>query len=154
LIAKHKMEKTNRIAKALMRAGWYANATMRSDGIPLLYVRVFSFEKLLLEAVDEGLSSLCNSSKQAIYSLLENTFNINRLGIPYKIEDFADAIEKIFGLGAKPIEILIIRRLNEKVGEIVEYPRHENLVFAEYVAAARQSFLKKKKRFMRVHSPP
>ena len=154
MVAEHKMEKANRVAKALIKAGWYANATMRSDGIPLLHVRAFSFEKLLLEAVDEGLSSLCNSSKQAIYSLLENTFNISKRGIPSKIEEFADAIEKIFGFGAKPIEILIIKRLNEKVGGVVQYPEHENLVFAEYVAAARQSFLKKKNRFMHVHSPP
>jgi hypothetical protein len=112
LIVEHKMEKVNRIVKALVKAGWYANATMKSDGIPLLYVRAFNFEKLLLEAIDEGLSSLCSSSKQAIYSLLENMFNISKRNIPYKIEEFADALEKIFGLGAKPIEILIIRRLN------------------------------------------
>ena len=104
-----------------------------------------SFEKLLLEAVDDGLSSLGDSAKHAIYFHLKKTFNINRRDIPSKIEQFADAIEKIFGFGAKPIEILIIRRLNEKVGGVVEYPEHEELVFAEYVAAARQSFLKKGK---------
>jgi hypothetical protein len=147
------MEKVNRIAKALVKAGWYANATMRSDGIPLLHVRALSFEKLLLEAIDEGLSSLCSSSKQAIYSLLENTFNIRKRDVPYKIEEFADALGKIFGLGAKPIEILIIRRLNEKVGGIIEYPQNKDLVFTEYVVAARQSFLKKNG-FMHVHSPP
>ena len=154
MIVEHKMEKVNRIVKALVKAGWYANATMLRDGIPLLYVRVFSFEKLLLEAVDEGLSLLCSSSKQAIYALLENTFNISKRDVPYKNEEFADALEKIFGLGAKPIEILIIRRLNEKVGGVVEYPQRKDLVFTEYVAAARQSFLKKKNGFMHVHSPP
>jgi len=149
------MEKVNRIVKALVKAGWYANATMLSDGIPLLCVRAFSFEKLLLEAIDEGLSSLCSSSKQAVYSLLENMFNISRRDIPYKIEKFADALEKIFGLGAKPIEILIIRRLNEKVGGVIEYPQKlKELLFIEYVAAARQSFLNKKNGFMHVHSPP
>ncbi len=152
MVAEHKMEKANRIAKALIKAGWYANATMRSDGIPLLYVRAFNFEKLLLEAVDEGLSSLCSSSKQTIYSLLENTFNIRKRDIPYKIEEFADALGKIFG--AKPIEILIIKRLNEKVEGAVKYPRHEDLVFAEYIATIRQSFLKKKNGFMHVHSTP
>ncbi len=103
-----------------------------------------SFEKLLLEAIDEGLSSLGDSAKHAIYFHLENTFNISRRDIPSKIEEFADALEKIFGLGAKPIEILIIRRLNEKVGGVVEYPQHKDLVFTEYIAAARQSFLKEK----------
>jgi nucleoside-diphosphate-sugar epimerase len=104
-----------------------------------------SFEKLLLETVDEGLSSLGDSAKHAIYFHLENTFNISKRNIPYKIEEFADALEKIFGLGAKPIEILIMQRLYEKVGGVVQYPEQKDLVFAEYVAAARQSFLKKKK---------
>ncbi len=146
------MQKPKRIAEALMGAGWYSNVIMRSDGVPVLYVRAFNFEKLLLEAVDEGFSSLCGSSKQVIYSLLENTFNINRQDIPSKIQEFVDAIEKIFGLGAKVLEILIIKRLNEKVGGVVEYPEHEDLVFTEYVAAARQSFLKKKNRFMRTRN--
>jgi nucleoside-diphosphate-sugar epimerase len=104
-----------------------------------------SFAKLLLEAVDEGLSSLGDSAKYAIYFHLKKTFNINRRDIPSKIEQFADAIEKIFGFGAKPIEILIMRRLYEKVGWIVEYPEHKDLVFAEYIAAARQSFLRARK---------
>jgi len=91
------------------------------------------------------LSSLGDSAKYAIYFHLENTFNISKQGIPYKIEEFADAIEKIFGLGAKPLEILIMKRLYEKVGGIVEHPKHKDLVFAEYVEAVKQSFLKKKK---------
>jgi nucleoside-diphosphate-sugar epimerase len=104
-----------------------------------------SFEKLLLEAIDEGLSSLGDSAKQAIYFHLEKTFNINKRDIPSKIEEFADAIEKIFGLGAKPIEVLVMQRLYEKVGGIVEYPKHKDLVFAEYIVAARQSFLRARK---------
>jgi len=105
-----------------------------------------SFEKLLLEAVDEGLSSLGDSTKYTIYFHLENNYRINRRDIPYKIEEFADAIEKIFGFGAKILEILIMKRLYEKFGGVVEYPEeHEDLVFAEYVATVKQSFLKKKK---------
>ena len=104
-----------------------------------------SFEKLLLEAIEEGLSSLGDSAKHAIYFHLENTFNIRRRDISSGIEDFVNALEKIFGLGAKPIEILIMQRLYEKVGGVVEYPQHKDLVFAEYVVAARQSFLNKEK---------
>lgn len=101
-----------------------------------------SFEELLLEAVDEGLSSLGNSCQQAIYFHLEKAFKINKLDIPYKIEEFTDAIEKVFGLGAKFIEIQIMKRLYKKVGHVIEY-NQENLIFTEYVAAARQSLLKK-----------
>jgi len=151
LVANYPIEKARNIAKALLKAGWYANAVMQSDGVPILYVRAFSFEKLLLEAIDEGMSSLCGSSKQVIYSLLENTFNIRRRDIPYKIEDFANAIEKIFGLGAKVLETLIMERLNEKVGHKIEYPQEpKELIFTEYVMAARRSFLKKRNMLMQV----
>jgi len=107
-------------------------------------LRNSGFEELLLEAVDEGLSSLGDSSRQALYFHLEKTFKIERRDIPYKIEEFAEAIEKIFGIGAKPLEILIMKQLYEKVGGVVKYNQEKDLVFAEYIAAVKQSFLKKK----------
>jgi len=97
-----------------------------------------SFEVLLLEAVDEALSLLGDSSKEAIYFYLEKTFDINRQDIPYKIEEFANAIEKVFGLGAKFLEIQIIKRFYEKVGPVFKYfPERDDLVFTEYMAAAK-----------------
>ena len=97
-----------------------------------------SFEKLLLEALDETLSSLGDSSKEAIYFHLEKTFSINKQDIPYKIEEFANAIEKIFGSGARLLEIKIMKRLYEKVGPVFKYfPERDDIVFTEYVAAAR-----------------
>lgn len=113
------------------------------EGSPL---RNDSFEELLLEAVDEGLSSLGDSAKQVIYFYLEKTFKINRRDIPYKIEEFADAIEKFFGPGAKPLEILAMRHLHKKIGRKIEYNQElGDLIFIEYVAAARRTFLKRKK---------
>jgi len=103
------------------------------------------FDKLLLEAVDEGLSSLGESPKQAIYFYLEKSFNIKKQEIPYKIEAFADAIEKIFGLGANFLENLIVKRLYEKVGQSFELRESKNLAFTEQVASAKRSFLWKKR---------
>jgi hypothetical protein len=103
-------------------------------------VRGRSFEKLLLEAVDEVFSSLGNSTERAIYLSLAKTFNIEKQAIPRRIDEFADAIEEIFGLGGKLIEIQIMKRLYEKVGQSIEYsPEQDTLVFAEYVEAVRSS---------------
>jgi len=105
------------------------------------------FETLLLEAVDEGLSSLGDSSKQAIYYHLKKSFNVKKREIPYKIEAFASAIEKIFGLGANFLEILIVKRLYEKIGRSFKWHRSEDdFTFTEHVAFAKLSFLEKKKR--------
>jgi len=93
------------------------------------------FEKLLLEAVDEQLTSLGESSKQALYFHLEKGFNIKKQEIPQKTEAFANAMEKIFGQGADYLEILIMRRLHSKIGLEVKLSA-PNLTFIEYVEAA------------------
>jgi len=92
------------------------------------------FEKLFLEAVGEALSSLGTSSKH-IYFHLEKDFNINKQDIPHKIEEFTNAIEEIFGLGAGVLEIQIMKRLYEKVGPFKHFPE-QNLTFIKYVEAA------------------
>jgi len=104
-----------------------------------------SFERLLLKAIDEGLSSLGDSPKRAVYYYIEKKFDIKKNEIPRRVEEFVDALEKIFGLGAKFLEILIIKRLSEEVGQIFEWNEQQtDLIFTEYVAAARRSYLKKK----------
>jgi hypothetical protein len=100
------------------------------------------FEKLLMESVDEALTSLGESAKQSIYFHLEDKFKISKEEIPRRIEDFADGIEKIFGLGAHFIEILIMKKLYEKIGKSLEWNEKEEFVFVNYVKAARQSFAK------------
>ena len=102
------------------------------------------FEKLLLEAVEEGLSSLGEASKQAIYFHLEKRFNIKKKEIPYKIETFVESIEKIFGLGANFLEIFIMKRLHEKIGGSFKWQESTEFAFTEYVAVAKQSFLRKR----------
>ena len=103
------------------------------------------FDKLLLEAVDEGLSSLGESSKQAIYFHLAKSFNVRRSNIPSEIETFAKAIEKIFGLGANFLEVLIMKRLHEKTGGVFDWNESEKFVFAEYVMAAKKNFEERQK---------
>ncbi len=98
--------------------------------------KTWNFEKLLSESIDEGLSILGESAKHVVYFHLENTFKINKQDIPNKIEKFIDAINKIFGSGAKIIEIQIMKSLFKKVGCTIEhYPEKNNLIFSEYIEA-------------------
>ena len=95
------------------------------------------FEKLLLEAVDEALSSLGDSSKRAIYFCLEKNFTIKRQDIPSKIQELANALEDILGGGAKILEIQIMKQIYEKLGNDFKYfPEKDDLLFTEYVEAA------------------
>jgi hypothetical protein len=103
-----------------------------------------AFENLLLEAVDEALASLGDSAKQAIYYHLEDKFKITKNEIPNRLKDFTEGLEKIFGLGARFIEILIMKKLYEKIGKPLEWNESKELIFFDYVTAAKQSFQKKK----------
>jgi hypothetical protein len=107
-------------------------------------LRTKAFDELLLEAIDEALASLGDSVRQAIYFHLENKFKIAKKEIPYHLEDFAGGLEKIFGLGARFLEILIMKNLYGKIGQPLEWNESRELSFVEYVTAARQSFLRSK----------
>jgi hypothetical protein len=100
-----------------------------------------SFETAILDAVDAGFAPFGRFGKQVIYLHLESTFKIKKQEIPYKIEEFADAIEQIFGTGAKLIEIRIIEALHERNQDFVHFPKKGELAFAEYVDDLR-SFLR------------
>jgi len=102
--------------------------------------RTMSFEKLLLEAIDEGLSSLGETCKQAIYFHLEKKFKLTKQDIPFRIEDFTEAMENIFGVGAKVLEIRIMKNLFKNMGYPFPYfrPRAQKyLEFTKYIESAR-----------------
>jgi hypothetical protein len=101
-----------------------------------------TFEEILLESIDEALSSLGESVKESIYFHLKDKFKISREEIPWRIRDFAEGLEKIFGLGARFLEILIMKRLYARIEQPLEWNESEEFIFVNYVEAARRSFQK------------
>jgi hypothetical protein len=100
------------------------------------------FRNILLQAVDESLASIGESSKQAIYFHIEKSFRIRKEDIPQNIDVFANAIEKIFGVGADFLEILIMKRLHEKIKGEFELNNISELKFVEYVNSVQRSIEK------------
>ncbi len=100
------------------------------------------FENLLLSSIDEALLSLGESSRKSIYFHLEKKYNISRNSIPKDLPQFQESLEKIFGIGATFIEILIMKNLYLKIGHPLAMQKNERLEFIKYVNAARQSFMK------------
>jgi len=100
-----------------------------------------SFEDILMEAVDEGFSSLGGSCKQTIYFRLEDCYKIGKHEIPYRIGDFVDVIEQIFGLGAKVIEVRIMQALHGKVRSFRYFPDQEELSLKDYIESLRHFLL-------------
>ena len=98
------------------------------------------FEEILQKSVEEVFSSFGISCKKAIYSQLERVFNIKKQEIPYKTEEFANALEKIFGYSAKLIELRIIEKLHKDIPNFVCSTATKDLVFTEYIASLRRLF--------------
>jgi hypothetical protein len=74
------------------------------------------FKKALLGAIEEGLSSLGNSPRDAIFYHLEASFQLRKEDIPLNLTQFKQALERIFGPGTPYLEKIITRCLYEKLG--------------------------------------
>jgi len=96
------------------------------------------FERLFIEAVDEGLETLGESGKHMIFFHLDKGYSIKKHEIPKNPEAFARGLEKIFGAGASVLEKLIVKSLCSKLGlkyEDVEGRRP----FADYVKYVKEA---------------
>jgi len=97
------------------------------------------FERLLLGSIDEALLTLGESAKQSTYFHIERTFAVSREEIPENLEGFQEALEKIFGIGARYIEILIMKYLYAKIGCSLEMKSSDQFEFVHYVEAAKEA---------------
>lgn len=100
-----------------------------------------NFEEYLLVAIDEAFNSIEENCKQTIYHRLEKKYKLNKKDIPDRIEDFSESIESIFGLGAKVLEIRIMKNLYRKIECPFPYLfNKESLDFVNYIRSARSIF--------------
>jgi len=100
------------------------------------------FNKTIIDSVDNSFSSFHNLDKQEIYFNLEKTFKIAKKDIPWKIKGFANALEKMFGAGAKVIEIKIIEAIHDKLKDFRFFPAKNDISFEEYLTSVRNFLLK------------
>ena len=106
-----------------------------------------AFCKLLEEAIDETFSCLGESTRRAIYAYLKNSFGIAKQEIPNRINDFSDAIKKIFGPGARNLEILCIKNIQAKAIDYKwDLPESfgSELTLKEYIHTVKQNYKQQK----------
>ena len=73
------------------------------------------FERLLLDSIDEALSSTEEKLEKETFAQLES-LGIPRVEIPRHVGMFTRVIEKVFGAAADDLKFLILKRLHEKNG--------------------------------------
>lgn len=93
-----------------------------------------SFDKAVIDAVDEGLSVLGESAKRSLYFYLERFYNIKKEEIPVKITDFVEALEKIFGVGSNLLLLQVMKSLHRRFRAQIKLC-DSNLDFVKYVRA-------------------
>ncbi len=103
------------------------------------------FDEILLNSIDEAFSSLGEKVKNVLYFQLENKFKLARKEIPGKIQDFSDDLEVIFGAASKNLEILIMKKLHQKIACSYNWQGPNwlvpNVTFREYIELLRISFM-------------
>jgi hypothetical protein len=105
-----------------------------------------SFNEMLLSSIDESLVALGEKIKTAVYFHMEANYNIKRGQIPNNLEKFSDALEKIFGVGARYLEVLFMKQLFLKLKENSDWSDAELAVsevkFADYVTIIKNKYEK------------
>ena len=93
--------------------------------------KVRNLDKLLEEAIDEGLNVLGKSGKQMLFFHLEKSYSLTKHEITKKPEVFETAIHQIFGAGAPVLEKLIVESVYSKLG--LTYHEKKKYTFSDYL---------------------
>jgi hypothetical protein len=87
----------------------------------------------IMEAIDESLASFGDKVRQIVYFHMQSNHNVPKQEIPTKIEELAKALEAIFGIGARLIEMKIIQKLHSKTNGFLYVPKDEDFNLKDYV---------------------
>jgi hypothetical protein len=102
-----------------------------------------AFLDVLLEAIDKTFLDLGEPVKKSIYCYLEK-LGIKKHEIPFRIDDFQKALEGLFGVGARQLEIFIIKNLHDKIkikyNKDMPYWMIPELTFREYIRQVKASY--------------
>jgi hypothetical protein len=71
-------------------------------------------EQRILECLDKGLSSIGESSRQALYWHIEHAYGVKRDEIPRNAEKFQASLESLFGSGSK----ILVRSIEAEINSV------------------------------------
>jgi len=107
------------------------------------------FDELLVEAIDEAITSLGEPVKNTIYQHLEDDFNMSINNIPDRIVEFSGIMHKIFGLGASRLEVKFMKNLDSRIQTNIKLPEHDclskwidmEIPFEKYLNNLRENYI-------------
>lgn len=96
-----------------------------------------AFDGILLEAINQTLSSIGRTNARKIFLYLENEMGIKKQDLPYRIPEFSIAIEKILGPEAFNYKTKLLIELQRKLDSKTTAKNFDclvpNLTFEDYI---------------------
>jgi len=74
-----------------------------------------TFEELIVEVIDQVFLSLDPRVKKSFYSILKTDYNLDKNDIPYRIGDFVNALEEVYGISALLVEVAILKKVCQEL---------------------------------------
>jgi hypothetical protein len=104
--------------------------------------RECEFNRLLLDVIEETMSCLGELPTKTILFYLDKKYNLPMQDVPSHLEEYSCALERMLGVGARILELRMLRQLCSKVQSPTRSFDSSNDSFANFVFAVKSSFLK------------
>jgi hypothetical protein len=96
------------------------------------------FDQTVIEAIDLSFSKLGVRVKEALYSSLVAEYKLNKQNIPVMIEEFVEALEKIFGSSSLLLEMDVMKTIRKKIPEFKFEAESSDLSFTSYLKSLKR----------------
>jgi KaiC/GvpD/RAD55 family RecA-like ATPase len=94
-------------------------------------------EETMLDAIDNGLLALGRVVRDTIYDRFDRMYHLRREEIPNKLDTFHDALQTMFGAGAKVIETQIAKGFSARLS--LGFAENENWTIVDYFELAKSA---------------
>ncbi|MGD6852882.1 MAG: hypothetical protein ACQCN6_12560 [Candidatus Bathyarchaeia archaeon] len=81
-----------------------------------------SIDDAISEAIDEVLTAIGASAKNMVYLYLNRELKIRKEDIPCRLEEFMGALQRIFGCGARVLELRFMKEVEIKMDVTYPFP--------------------------------
>lgn len=96
-----------------------------------------TFEELIVEVIDQVMLSLDPRVKKSFYNILKTDYNLDKNDIPYRIGDFVNALEEVYGISALLIEVAILKKVCQELPAFTFVVENTQLNLVDFLKSLR-----------------
>lgn len=96
-----------------------------------------TFEELIVEVIDQVMLSLDPRVKKSFYNILKTDYNLDKNDVPYRIGDFVNALEEVYGISALLIEVAILKKVCQELPAFTFVVENTQLNLVDFLKSLR-----------------